>query len=166
MREDAAHAARCAVDECRHARGEPADFVHEVVRGHAAHEQWRGHRVRDAVGNRHQPIGRNEPPVTVGTRGTGVAGPHAGFEVGHAAPDGLHDAYAFAADDRGQVLHDAGTSPVVDIDEIHAERVLPQQHFARAGCGGDGFAETKVIGITKLVEKYGTIHVWNPGERL
>src|SRR5688572_15859005 len=114
-------------------------------------EQHRGGLLlADALRQLHHPVGRDDALLAIGSRDAGVADAVARLEVGDACADRFDHACALVAGDRRH-LHRVEARALVGIDEIDADRRVPDAHLALARIADLHVVQLKNFGTALLV---------------
>ena len=133
MAGDEADAARRRVKQHHRLGADGKGLAKERAHRHALQHHGRGGLVADGVRQLHQPVGGDEALLGIAAEDAGVRHAVAGLEIGDALPDGDHVARAFHADDGRKRRQRIEPRAIVDVDEIHADGALADQHLAGAG---------------------------------
>ena len=152
LADDEADPAGGGVDQDGLARLHHMGAADQVPRGHALEHHRRGLLVGDAVGHRHQPVGRHHPRLGIGAeRPAGIGDAVAGLEAADAGPDLLDDAGALAAEAARQ-RHRVEAAALIGVDVVEADRGVPEPHLAGAGLADLDLLPVQHLGAAGLLE--------------
>ncbi len=122
----------------------------EVVHGHALEQHRRGLLVADALRDLHHALGGHQARFAVGARQPGVADAIAFLEALHPGTDGVDHARGLVAGGAGQ-LHRIEARALVDVDEIDADRGVPDANLPLAGLADLHVVDLQHLGPALLV---------------
>ncbi len=128
---DQPNPARSGMEQNDVARLHPISAPQQVLSSHALQHHRGGGLIINRLGQRHHPVGGDQPDFGVSAdRRAGVGHPVADLEFGHARADRFHPAGAFHAQRPGQRRQGIQPGAVIDIDIVEANRALPDADLA------------------------------------
>ncbi len=136
MAGDQADAARSGMPEHDAVLGDVVGLLDEIAHRHALQHHRRRRLIGDGVRYFHEPVSRDEAFLGIASNRPGISDAVTNCDFGHAWPDRDHLARALAArrEGKGRLLVEPG--PVIDIDVIHAGRILLDLGLARPWLAG------------------------------
>jgi hypothetical protein len=131
---DEPHPAGRGMEEDGLPRLDPERPAEQVLRGHALEHHRRRLLVRDALGERHEAVGRHQARLGIGAeRRRRISHPLPDGKLAHPLTELLDHARSLEAGDEGQRGGRIEAGAVVDVDEVQSDSGLPQANLARPG---------------------------------
>ncbi|KWT78971.1 hypothetical protein APY03_5183 [Variovorax sp. WDL1] len=149
-----AHAAGCRVHQQPRATLHPAQVAQQVIGGDALEQQGGRGVVLDGRGQAHHPVRRHAAHPAVGARRRAEVG-HAiaRQQSAHLRPDIEHAARGLHARHQRQGRRDPA-APQVDVDEVDADRALPDANLARARRRGLAILRVQHLGAAVMSDHH------------
>ncbi len=123
------------------------------MRGQALEHHRRRGLGADAVGQLDQPVGGDHPGLRIGARcAAGIGDAVPGREVAHTLADGLDHAGGLEAQARGELGQGVKAAAQVDVDEVEADGLMPNQGLARSRVAKLDRLVGQDLGATGLVD--------------
>ena len=133
LAENESDPARRRVNEDRIARLHPKSPAQQILRGEALQHHRRGRLKGNALRQLDETVRLDEPLPRVSAQVRGIGDPVAKLEIFHALADSGDFARALAAGREGKRGDRIGAAAKINVDEIDADRMVADKHFAARG---------------------------------
>ena len=137
---------------------EQGDEYHAMFGDLVAMEAYRRSLLeRDIVGQLHQTLGIDQQRFGITADRSGVRDPVARLQARHIRADGFDDAGTFGSGRERQRLR-IKPGPVVYVDIVQPDRLVPHQRLARLGIGQRHLLPHHLLGAAVLMDANGVVH--------